>query len=133
MNRLNPLYILLLTLILALFAAYSASKKQQELESLQSEYSIKKDIALHLHALKKAYSPKRKRELLQLLHSSRFKKSGIKTEDKRERLLITGKNVDVKAANILLSRLFNNTYNLDKLSVTKAKNGVDLKVEVVWR
>lgn len=133
MNRLNPLYILLLTLILALFAAYSASKKQQELESLQSEYSIKKDIALHLHALKKAYSPKRKRELLQLLHSSRFKKSGIKTEDKRERLLITGKNIDIKAANILLSRLFNNTYNLDKLSVTKAKNGVDLKVEVVWR
>ncbi len=118
--------------MLALFAVYGTVKKQAELESLQNEYRMKKDIALHLRALKNAYSPKRKRELLMLLHGSRFKKSGIKTEERREHLLIRGKDIDPKVANILLSKLFNGTYNIQNLSLNKAKNGVDLKVEVVW-
>lgn len=133
MNRLNPLYILLLCVMLALFSAYSASKKEQEFEELQSEYRFKEDLALKLAALKKAYSPKRKREIERVLHSSVVRKSGIKYENKRDRLHISGKNVDIQAANMLTSKLLNGTYNIKKLSINKAKEGVDLEMEIVWR
>lgn len=133
MNRLNPLYILLLSVIFALFAAYSAVNKQKQLEEIQSEYHAKEDLALKLKALKNAYSPKRKREILRLLRSASLRKSGIKYNEKRDRLSINGKNVDIKAANMLLSKLLNGTYNLEKLSLNREKEGVDLAVEVVWR
>ncbi len=133
MSRLNPLYILLLSAILALFSAYSASKKEKELEEIQSEYYVKEDLALRLKALKNAYSPKRKREILRLLHSAVLRRSGIKYEDKRDRLSISGKNVAIEAANMLVSKLLNGTYNLKRCSLVKAKEGVDLEMEVVWR
>lgn len=133
MSRLNPLYILLLSFIVALFAAYSASKKQTELEELQSEYHTKEDIALRLHALKKAYSPKRKRELLRLLGSGLLKKSAIHYSDKKDRLIISGTGVDVKAANTIVSKVLNGTYNLKRFSLRRAKEGIDLEMEIVWR
>lgn len=133
MKRLNPLYLLLLSFIVALFAAYSASKKQKELEELQSEYRHKEDIALRLHALKNAYSPKRKKELVRLLQSATMKKSGIRYEQKRDRLRIIGKNVDIQAANRVVSKVLNGTFNLERFSLDRSKNGVDLEMEIVWR
>ena len=133
MNRLNPLYILLLSVMIALFAAYSASKKEKELAALQSEYHTKKDLALHLSALKKAYSPKRKKELLRLLRSGMMAKSGIIVDAKKNRITISGKNIDPKAANILTSKIFNGTYNLEKLKLKRAKKGIDLEMEITWR
>ncbi len=133
MNRLNPLYILLLSFIVAVFAAYSASKKQTELDKLQREYRAKEDIALRLHALKNAYSPKRKKELLRLLHSSVIQKSTLRYSDKRDRLIISGKDVDVKAANIIVSKVLNGTYNLKSFSLRRARGGIDLEMEIVWR
>ncbi len=133
MKRINPLYILILSLAAAFFAAYSASKKEKELEKLQIEYREKKDLALRLWALKNAYSPKRKRALLQLLRSQKVQKSGIKFDEKPNRLEISGKNVDAKAANLVVSKVLNGTYNLKKLALRKANKGLDLEMEIVWR
>ena len=132
MRRLNPLYILLLSFILALFAAYSASTKQAELEELQNEYRTKEDLARKLKALKSAYSPKRKRELLRLLRSAKIRKSGIRYEERRDRLLVTGGDVDVKAASTIVSKVLNGTYNLRRFSLERAKEGVKLEMEIVW-
>lgn len=132
MKRLNPLYILFLSFIFALFAAYSASKKQKELEELQREYRAKEDIALRLHALKNAYSPKRKKELLRVLQSPLVRKSAIKYTDKREHLIIRGKDVDIKAANLIVSKVLNGTYHLKRFSLSRTKEGVDLDMEIVW-
>ena len=133
MNRVNPLFILLLSVIIAVFSAYSASKKEREFEDLQQEYHAKEDLALKLKALKDAYAPKRIREILRLLHNSRVRQSGIRYEQKAKTLLINGKNVDVKVANMIVSKVLNGTYNLEKFSLGRAKDGVNLEMEIVWR
>ncbi|SFV53986.1 hypothetical protein MNB_SM-7-996 [hydrothermal vent metagenome] len=133
MNRLNPLYILLLSIMVLFFGVYSVSKKQIELEDLQNEYKTKEDLALKLKALKSAYSVKRKRELLRVLQSSRMKKSGIKYEQKGNILRIKGKSIDVSIANTLVSKLLNGTYNITNFLLKKAKDGVDLEMEITWQ
>ena len=133
MNRLNPLYLLFLSAVIALFAIYSAKQEQQKLEDLQSEYRFKREIALKLKALKNAYSPKRQREILRLLRTPKVKKSGVKFQSTKEHLTITGRGIDVKTANMITAKLLNGTYNIKEFELKKQKEGVDLKMETVWR
>ncbi len=133
MKRLNPLYLLLLSAVVAVFAIYSALEEEKRFEELQSQYRYKQDMALKLRALKNAYSPKRKVELLRLLRSSSVSKSGVKYVDTKERLNISGKNIDVKTADSILAKVLNGTFIVKRFLVHRQNDGVDLDMEIAWR
>lgn len=133
MSRLNPLYLLLLSVVLSVFSIYATYKEEKKLQDLQSEYRYKEDLALKTKALKNAYSPKRKNELMRLLRRSVVQKSGVKFTEKKDRLTITGKGADVKIANQIFSKIFNGTYNLSRFFLRKKEGGVDFEMEIRWR
>ena len=133
MKRINPLYLLGLLFFIAMYAAYAVHTQEVKLKDAQNEYRYKKELALKLKALKNAYAPKRKRELLRLLRSTKVRKNGVKFQDNKTRLQITGKKIDVKIARLILSKVLNSTYNIERFTIRKEKNGVDIDMEIVWQ
>ena len=133
MNKLNPVYLLLLFLIASLFALYNAVQERERLEDAIGEYRYKKEIALKLKALKNAYNKRRKQEILRLKGLSKIKKSGVVFQEDRDRLHIKGAGIDPKTADLIVAKVFNSTFNLSKISLRKQKEGIDIDMEIVWR
>ena len=125
MNRINPLYIILLLILLffvALFKLHSA-----KMQLLESEKSYKKSMQLtvELSGLKDAYS---RRFIL-----SPSVKNLVLQRKIKNGLIISSKNIDINSLNILMGKVINGTYNITKLNITRLNDTqASIYMELKW-
>ena len=133
MSRVNPLYFLVVAVVVFLFSYQGSHKAEQTLQEALEELNQRKKIALELSALQKAYSPKRKDRLLTFLHSRSLKNDGVVVDVKKTKVVVMAKETTLKTINTLFSKLLNNTYAIEQYSVKKLKGGkYELYLEIVW-
>ena len=133
MNKVHPLYFLLLAGFFLIFSAHMAKKQNQELDEAVKNFHTTQQLALKLSALKKSYSSKNKEVLVRYLGSSRFKKDGILLQAKKNSLKITAKETSLKTLNLIVSKLLNTTCEIRTFIVKRAKKGsYELQLEILW-
>ena len=133
MSRIHPLYLLLLSIIFAAFMAHLYHKEAATLKALQQEYKQKELLALRLRTLRSIYSPSQAKRILRLLHSAKIRQSGISYKEQRDRLVLSGKRVDPKAASLLVSKLLSQNYILKELALKRSKEALALRLEIAWQ
>jgi len=133
MNKINPLYIIGFFIVLSLFVYYKTSQKKSELTQLQENYKTTKELALKLHALKKAYSSQNKKILSRILKSSILQSTNLKVKDSKTKTKITAKMINKSALNYLINRIFNSTFNITKIDIRRVDNThANLDMEISW-
>ena len=133
MNRINPLYIGLLILVVLLMLLFNLSGAKSDLAEAKESYKETTQLAVKLSALKDVYGAKNKTKISieKILKQSTLKASEIKKDIKTSSITISSENMDVKALNFLLGKLLNGAYNISSLNVKKlSENKATLNVEI---
>jgi len=135
MNRINPLYVLVLLFVVFLMLMYKLDVSKEELKATQSDYKSTEALAIKLSSLKEVYSDKTniKKSLEKILKHSALKSSSLDTKFKNSSLIITAKSIDKNSLNLLVSKLVNNSFIINKMKVRKlSENSAELSMEIKW-
>ena len=125
MNRINPLHISLLLVILLFVFIFKLSNAKTELLNAQHAYKDNKEIALKLSALRDAYTKK-------FIIPSSIKPLAVQKKIKNG-ISISFKKMDLKSLNLLMQKVLNETYNIIKLEIVRLSDTeVSLKMEIKW-
>lgn len=135
MNRVNPLHVIALTVVLILFVFFQLSNIKSELAEQKEAYKKSELIAKELVAYKKFYADKKRlqKSFQRILSQGSLKKTNLKIAHKKDGVKVTAKAIDLYALNSLLSKIFNGAYRIKRLNIqavdaTHAK----LDMEIQW-
>jgi hypothetical protein len=132
MKKINPLYIVVLLIMLFIFVEYNLHRSKQELEQNFQLFQKNKQLAVKLDALREGYSSKHIAEFLHILRSDRFKDAKFKIKREGNSLRIVSKNISLDDLNYLFSKILNGnfpifSFRLTRLSAEKASMVLELK------
>lgn len=135
MNRINPIHIGILLIVILVFIS-------MKLHSVQAEYNLEKDsykktllLADELKGLKDVYSNKIqiKKSIQKILRHSSLRSANISQDMKKNRIKISSKSIDIKALNFLMGKLLNGTYQIDSLKIKRLSDiKASLDLEIKW-
>lgn len=135
MNRINPIHITILLLMILLFLAYKLDAGKNELKENKESYKITKNMVIELTSLKDTYTNKIniKKSLQRILGNSFLRSSKIIKKFKNSAVTISSEGMDIKALNLLMNKLINNSYDITSLNIKRLSDRyVSLKMEIKW-
>ncbi len=135
MNRINPLHIGVLLVVILLFCAYKLSSAKTELAEARDSYKETKEISLRLSGLKEVYEEKDKVEkaLKRILEQPSLSAAKIEQEKKSTGIIISSKEMDLDAINSLMSKLLNGLYSIKTVEIKKlSPTSASLVMEITW-
>ncbi|QFR48374.1 hypothetical protein FJR48_00985 [Sulfurimonas lithotrophica] len=135
MNRINPLYIGALLIMVLALSIYSLGSAKKSLNEEKESFKEIQKIANELSSLKKAYSNKKmnERAIRRLLAHSYLKSAAIDAEYQKNTLKLKSKSMDKKALDFLMGKLLNSTYNITKMTVKRlSEQKASLELEIKW-
>lgn len=134
MNRINPLHIGAVLVVLVLFFAFKLSASKEELLLAQAEYKETSLALGELSSLSSAYMGKDevKKSLQRILMQPSLKSANIEQSIKANSLLLRSSSMDKDALNSIMGKLLNGAYDIasfeiKKLSDTKASFEMEIK------
>lgn len=135
MNRINPIYIVVLLTILLSLLIYTLNASKSELKENKESFKTTQALALKLVALKDVYADniKIKQSLQKVLNDPSLQSAGLESKFKTASLSISAQSIDLRRLNLLLNKLLNAAYviesmKLKSISDTKA----ELQMEIRW-
>jgi len=135
MNRVNPLHIGGLLLVILLFFIMQLSGAKAELKEVEAEYKQVSKLATEVNALKNIYGnkDKAKKSLLRILRLSSLRSANIKQKLKKNSLSVSSLSMDKNALNSLMGKLLNGAYNINAMKIKKlSKERVSFEMEIKW-
>ncbi|MFA6136544.1 MAG: hypothetical protein WC667_00520 [Sulfurimonas sp.] len=135
MNRINPLHIGVLLVVILIFFAYKLSSVKSELTEARDSYKETKEISLRLSGLKEVYEDKDKVEkaLKRILEQPSLSTAKIEQEKKSTGIIISSKDMDLDAINSLMSKLLNGLYSIKTVEIKKlSPTNASLVMEITW-
>jgi biopolymer transport protein ExbB/TolQ len=135
MNRINPLYVGPLLVVILLILFFKLSTLKEELRELKHSYKESEHLAQNLARLKKLYATqdKTKRSLKRILSQSSLKSANIEQKSSKKSLNISAKKMDAKALNSLMSKILNGSYQVAYLDIKKLNESeVSFEMEIKW-
>jgi len=135
MNRINPIYILILLSVLLLMLIYKLDSTKEQLKDTQIAFASTEKLAIKLSSLKEVYANKQniKKSLQKILKHSSLKSLSLQTKFKNSSLTIKANNIDKNSLNLLISKLVNNAFVISKMKVRKVSgNSAELSMEIKW-
>jgi len=135
MNRINPLYIVVLLVLILLFSMFKLNNAKDDLKEVKKSYEIVNNLSTKLKDLKGAYSDKKKIEksLKNILSNKILKNSSLEYTFKKSSLKIYTKKMDINSLNFLMSKILNNNYNINILQIKSLSDTkASLKMEIKW-
>ena len=133
MNRINPLYIVLLLVIVFVFVSLKLDSVQFELADIKDEYKKKASLTYKVSGLQSAYRNKKdiERSINLLLRFPAVKSANIETKIKNNSIVLSSKSIDKNVLNLLMGRLLNRTYNIHSLKIERlSETRVCFKMEI---
>jgi len=109
MNKINPLYFVLLLLILLFFVVYKNYKIQDKISNSVQAITIFEQKADYISKLKKHWRDKKviKRKVNSILKSPQLKGIKIDKEEKRNSIKISANELNAKKTRALFAKFFN--------------------------
>lgn len=135
MNRINPLHIGLLLVVILMFLAINLSNTKRELAEVTKSYTLTAKLSTHLSGLKEVYDDKDKIKLSleKILEQASFKSAKIDQELKTTQMIISSHDMDITTLNALMSQLLNGVYTISTLKITKiSQTHASFYIEITW-
>lgn len=135
MNRINPIHIAVLLIVLLVFFAIKLNSVKSELLEAKEQYSETLELSTKLKGLNDTYSSKADvvKSLNRILKQSSFKLANIKKKIGKTSIVISSENMSKQALNSLMSKLLNGIYNISSLKIKKlSTKKASIKVEIKW-
>lgn len=135
MNRLNPLHIGAILIVLLLFFAFKLSGAKEELALATVEYKETSLTLDELSSLNTAYLGKEevKKSLQRILAQPSLKDAQVTQKLKNNTILLSASSVDKEALNSLMGKLLNGAYDIGSFNIKKlSENRASFEVEIQW-
>jgi len=128
MNRINPLYILALFLVLALYSFTVVKDKEQDFLSHNAEFNQLLTKAKEYKKLKSNNIDRNKviKTINQITTDSRFKKAKITTNKSKKSISLKIKTDDFRLLNKFVNRVLNEKLSILKLEIKRNKINMDI-------
>lgn len=135
MNRINPIHVGILLVVILAFLAMKLASVKSELIDAKSEYKKTEHIASKLSGLKKAYGEKTEviKSIKKVLLLAQLKSANIEQKMKKSSMLISSTSMEKNALNTLMGKILNGAYNISSLKIKKlSENSVSFEMEIKW-
>ena len=135
MNRLNPLHIGALLIVILLFISSKLVESKNQLLEAKSSYQETQKVAIELSDLKKVYADKKrlKKSLYKILQLSSLRSANIVKKTKKSEIILSSKSMEKKALNSLLGKILNANFNIKILKIKKLSDKkASLYMEIKW-
>jgi len=120
MNRINPIAIVILLVMLLFVLIYMLELKKDVLSEQTQAYKTAKTVALELSALENVYSHRKnvKSSLQRILAHESLQSTTLDTRFKKRSLTLAAQSIDAEALNILMGKLLNAAFIIESLKVS---------------
>ncbi len=135
MNRVNPLHIIILLIVLLAFVMLKLNAAKEELVDTKSSYNQTVVLADKIKGLKSSYVNKTKvqRTINKILRSSILRASNITEKVTNSSILLTSKNMNIRSLNFLLGKILNGNYIVSELQIKQLSDKkASLQLEIKW-
>ncbi len=135
MNRLNPLHIGVLLIVVLLFISSKLVESKNQLLEVKISYQETQKVAIELSDLKKVYADKKrlKKSLYKILQLSSLRSANIVKTTKKSEIILSSKSMEKKALNSLLGKILNANFNIKILKIKKLSDKkASLYMEIKW-
>ena len=135
MNRINPLHLGLLLIVILIFVIFKLNNAKVELLEAKESYKETLIVAKELTDLKKVYADKKKlkKTLQRILQLSSLRSAKIVKTSKKTYMILSSKSIDKKALNTLMAKILNANFNLNSLKIKQlSEQKASLYMEIKW-
>ncbi len=135
MNRINPLHLGLLLIVILIFVIFKLNNAKVELLEAKESYKETLIVAKELTDLKKVYADKKKlkKTLQRILQLSSLRSAKIVKTSKKTYMILSSKSIDKKALNTLMAKILNANFNLNSLKIKRlSEKKASLYMEIKW-
>ena len=135
MNRVNPLHIIILLIVLLAFVMLKLNAAKEELVDTKSSYNQTVVLADKIKGLKSSYFNKTKvqRTINKILRSSTLRASNITEKVTNSSIFLTSKNMNIHSLNFLLGKILNGNYIVSELEIKQLTDKTaSLRLEIKW-
>ncbi len=135
MNRLNPIYIGILLIIILGFVFFKLNGAKVEYTQAKASYRQTSLVANELSGLKSVYTDKGrvKNSLQKILKHTILRTANIEQKIKKSGISISSKSINMKSVNFLMGKILNGTYQISAMKIKKlSETKVSLELEIKW-
>lgn len=135
MNRVNPVYVGVLLVMLLIMSLYLLNSAKDTLVESKKSFKETQKIANEIKGLKDTYANEVviKKNIIRLLSHNSFKSAKIKAEYKNSGVKIFSDNMDKKALDLLMGKILNSSYDIRRLEIKRlSENIAQLEMEIRW-
>jgi len=135
MNRINPLHIGALLIVVLAFFIFNLGKVKEELHHDNILYKETLTLSTHLVGLRDVYGDKNaiKKSINRILHQSSLRSAKIAKKITSTGLKISSESMDRRALNSLMGKILNGSYNIASLKIKRLSDKTaSLKMEIKW-
>jgi hypothetical protein len=135
MNRINPLQIIALLMMVFIFVFFKLSSEKQQLEDEKVHLTKMTQLCDELVSLKKVYGDKKRirREIDKILRYSSIKNAKVQREYKKSGIHLYCESIELVPLNALMAKLLNGSFNITTLKIKRVDDKkAKLNVEIKW-
>ncbi len=135
MNRINPLYVGLLLLVVLALSVFELNSSKSELYEAEASYDKTAKLAVELSELKKLYASQKNMQmkLKRILAQNVLRNAGIVASYKKSRAKISAETLDKTTLDFLMAKILNSPFNIDSFEIRKlSENKASFKMEIKW-
>jgi len=135
MNRINPLHIGALIIVILAFFIFKLGEAKKEYHDVNVQYKETLKLSTELVGLREVYGDKNsiKKSLNRILHQSSLRSANIIKKVTSTGLKISSESMDRRALNSLMGKMLNGSYNIASLKIKRLSDKTaSLKMEIKW-
>ena len=135
MNRINPLHLIILLIVLLAFVMMKLNATKEELANAKVSYHQTVVLADKIKGLKSSYFNKTKvqKTINKILRNSLLSSSNISKKVTNSSILLTSKNMNEHSLNFLLGKILNGNYIVSELQIKRISDKkASLQLEIKW-
>ena len=135
MNRINPLHIGALLLVVLLFSLFKLSSAKSDLVEVKAQFKETQELVTKLSGLKSVYADKKsvKKSLSRVLNLSSLRSVNIVQKSRKNGVTLSAASMDKNALNSLMGKLLNGAYQINSFKIKKLSDSkVSFEMEIKW-
>lgn len=133
MKQINPLYIILLLVVILFVVLFKLMQTKTELHEAHNSFYKNKEMVHAIVDLRQSWDNHKgtKNTLTRILKSSQLRNAGVVQRVKRDQIELHGSAMDAKSASYLINRLLNEPFVIKSMKIRRlGKERASLDVEI---
>lgn len=133
MKQINPLYIILLLVVILFVVLFRLMQSKTELHEAHNSFNMNKDMVHEIVNLRQSWGNQKatKNMLTRILKSSQLRNTEFVKKVKRDQIELHANSMDARSASYLIDRLFNEPFVIKSMKIRRlSKERASLDVEI---